>query len=181
MQIGYVVGMVIGAFLMLSVSGLILNMNQSSGSLSLYETAKIEHKTTMDFLKSDFRMIGYRYDDQHIIHPGEGNVDSTRIRFRYRPLDSQDELDIRWRIEEYDDERNRLIRREDGDEQVINNNLSKDSYFAYYDESGNPTQQPNQIQKIKFFMETLPRAQWGDGKLKTRTETTVVPPNLQLN
>lgn len=181
MQIGYIMGMVVGGLLMLSIGGLLLNMNQSSGTLTVYETAKIEHETTMEYLKNEFDLIGYRFqqeDSPHIIHP---NFDSTFVRFRYRPYDSDSNVEVRWAINQVDGEdRAVLTREEDGEAEVINHNLTTDSYFAFLNETGLEAESPNQIQRIELFIETMPRGQYGDSELKTRTETNIILSNLNL-
>ena len=199
MNIGYVIGVVVGGILMISIGAFLLNVSQSSGELSVYETSRIDNNTALEYLKDDLRMTGYRISDTDEHFSGI-SPDSSRVEIRYCPDDADDcdtpsqQRRVRWEIVEGDEEEGmqtyQLVRRiigPDGDEQrriTVSNNLSENSRFTYYDGQGNPLgtepADAEQISQIGLFIETFPREQYGDGAIRTRVETTIVPPNLNL-
>lgn len=184
---------------MISIGAFLLNVSQSSGELSVYETSRISSNTAIEYLKDDLRMTGYRTGYEE---PGDNfrsEIDSARVEVEYCPDDADDcdspsdRRRTRWLILEGEMEdgvqKYRLERRiigPSGEEQrriTVSHNLSENSRFFFYDSQGNDLgdiPDKSSIRQIGLFIETFPREQYGDGAIRTRVETTIVPPNLNL-
>ncbi len=178
MPIGYLAGVIVGGLLMISVITLTNRMNESSGQVSLYHTARIQHNNTTEWMTDELRKIGYRVQEIPV-----EQADSTSITFYYRRYDQSEPVRVRWyRENSQQSDRYILKREENGNTAVINHNL-KDFYFSYRDPQGQKLSDPvnpQQIREIQLRVETEPADQWGRQPLSTRFETSIVPRNLNL-
>ncbi len=180
MNIGYITGLIVGGLLLISVITLTNRMNENSGQVSLYHTARVQHNTSVKWMTDELRKIGYRVDANAapIVE-----ADSTSITFHYRRYDEPDPVQVRWHLgEQQDGAGYTLIRTENGDDAVINQNV-KIAGFTYLDEYEQKLEEPinpQDIRRIKILLETEPAEQWGRNSISTRYESSIVPHNLNL-
>ena len=92
MNLGYVISTIIAGMVLLSLIALNSRIMRGSGEQTLYTMAKIESDMIVDYFKDDMRIMGYRIDGSAIV-----DADSSRIRFRTRPNENNDDImEIEW-------------------------------------------------------------------------------------